>query len=142
MDPRGHGLGAGGDDAQALQGALGSDVDALRRQAPAAFLEQALYALDGVSVFIEQGADAAEKVDVFRPVVTPAPAALQRPHLAELAFPEPQNMLRHIEFRRYFADRAKCLRRLLNPPFDGLNRYGHHSSPNCPLSLAVRTVDQ
>jgi hypothetical protein len=30
-------------------------------------------------------------------------------------------MLRHIELGRDFADSAKRLRRLLKPPFDGLN---------------------
>jgi hypothetical protein len=34
-------------------------------------------------------------------------------------------MLWNVEFGRDLADRAKRLRRLFNPPFRGLNRYGH-----------------
>ena len=91
------------------------------RQAATAFLQEALHALDGVAVFVEQRTDAAQEVDVLRPIVTPAAAALERANLAELAFPEAQHVLRDVEFGRNLADGAKCLRRLLNPPFNGLN---------------------
>ena len=115
-------------------------VEALLRQAAPAFLEQALHALDGVAVFVEQRADAAQEVDILRPIIAPAAAALERPDLAELAFPEPQHMLRDVQFGRDLADGAKCLRRLLNPPFDGLNCYGHVQSPTLPQRSLARFV--
>src|SRR4029453_11427744 len=115
-----HRLGASRYDAQAFQGALGGDVEALRRQSAAPLLQEALHALDGVAVFIEQRADAAQEVDVLRPVIPPPAAALERTDLAELAFPEPQHVLRHIEFGGDFADGAKRLCRLFNPSVCGL----------------------
>jgi len=101
----------------------------LRRQAPAAFLEQALYALDGVSVFIEQGADAAEKVDVFRPVVTRPPPRFSGRTWLNLLSQNRRTCCGTSSSDATSLIVRKCLRRLLNPPFDGLNRYGHHSSP-------------
>ena len=122
----GHRLGAGRHDAQALERAFRRQIEPLLlRQASTAFLQKALHALDGVAVLVEQRADAAQEIDVLRPVVTPAAAALERANLAELAFPEPQHVLRHVELGRNLADRAKRLRRLFNPPLRGLNRYGH-----------------
>ena len=127
-------------------------IQPLLRQASATFLQQPLHAFDGVAIVVQQSADPAQKVDILRPIVAPAAAPLERTHLAELAFPEPQNVLRHIQFGRDFADRAKCLRRLLNPPFGGLNRNGHvltptlpryplAASPGAPLIRDFRTFD-
>src|SRR5258708_6170571 len=93
----GHGLGAGRDNAQALERAFGSDVQALLlRQAPAPLLQKALHALNGVAVLIEQRADAAQEIDILRPLITTPAAALLRTDLAELAFPRPQPVLRAI----------------------------------------------
>ena len=89
-------------------------------QTAAPLLQEALNALDGVAVLVEQRADAAQEVDVLRPVIPPPAAAIERTDLTELAFPEPQHVLRHIELGCDFADGAKRLRRLFNPSVCGL----------------------
>src|SRR5262249_22547297 len=93
---RRHRLGPRRYDAQALEGALRRQIDALLRQAATALPEEALHALGGVSLVIEQRTDTAKEVNVLRPVIAPAAAPLERTNLRELAFPEPQHVLRHI----------------------------------------------
>src|SRR5262249_51507322 len=129
----GHRLSARRHDAQVFKRTLRREVQPLLlRQASAAFPQEALHAFDGVAVLVEERANAAQKIDVFRPIVAPAAAPLERTNLAELAFPEAQHMLRHVELGRDFADGAKRLCRLFNPPLCGLNRYSHHNTPHCP----------
>src|SRR5690606_29348786 len=73
-------------------------------QLAAAVAQQLLDALDGVTVVIEQRADTAQQGHVLRPIIAPAAAALQRPDLGELGFPEPQDVRRHVQLRGDLAD--------------------------------------
>src|SRR4029079_2636566 len=129
---------------------LGRPVDRVRRarlpdvlHEPHALLAQEpLDSANGVALAIEQVADAAQQVDVVRPIV-PAPApAFHRLDLAEAALPEPQHMLRNIEFLRHFADGPKCVGRLFHrrptPSAPGLNRYFASGSP---LMRCLRIAD-
>src|SRR5262249_27624875 len=75
--------------------------------------QNALHATDGVALAVEQMTNAAQQVDVFRTIVTPAAAALHRPDLGEAALPKPQHSLRQIEFVRDLADRTKGVRRFV-----------------------------
>ena len=49
----------------------------------------------------------AQKIDVLRPVVAPAPAPLHRLDLREAGLPEAQHVLRQLQLLRNFADRAE-----------------------------------
>src|SRR6185312_7568459 len=69
--------------------------------------QDALHAADCVSLPVEEMADAAQQVDVVRPIVAPATAALHRLDLVETRFPESQNVLRQIELVGDLADGAK-----------------------------------
>src|SRR5712671_5196746 len=59
-----------------------------------AVLEDFLHALDGQSVAVKKRADALQKIDIFGPVITPAPAPLQRPDRAEARIRKAQHVLR------------------------------------------------
>ena len=76
-------------------------------EARALLLEDALHALDGVALAVEEMADAAQQIDIVGPVVAPAAAALHRLDLREPRLPEAQHMLRQIEVVRDFADRPE-----------------------------------
>jgi hypothetical protein len=52
-------------------------------------------------------ADAAQEIDIIRPVIASAAAALERADLREPGFPETQDVLRQIEIVCDLADRAK-----------------------------------
>jgi hypothetical protein len=58
--------------------------------------------------------DTAEQVDIVRPVITAAAGALHRPDLRETAFPEPQHVLRNIQFVGNLADGAESVWRLVH----------------------------
>src|SRR5262249_15292702 len=73
----------------------------------ALLLENALDAADGVALAVEEMADAAQELDVVRPVVAAAAAALQGLDLRETRLPEAQDMLRKIKIVGDFADRAE-----------------------------------
>ena len=75
-----------------------------------------LHALDGVAFRVQQVADAAQQLQILRPVVAAAAAPLHRLDLRKPAFPEAQDVLGHVELARNLADRTKCLRRLLIAP--------------------------
>ena len=77
-------------------------------------LQDALDALDGISLAVEEMADAAQEVDIVRPVVAPAAAALQRLDLRKARFPETQHMLWQLEVFRHLADRPECVRPLVH----------------------------
>ncbi len=87
-----------------------------RRSGPgAARPQQLLRALDRVAFVIEQAADLAQQVDVLGPVVAATAAAFQRPDLRELALPEPEHVLGHVEIVGDLADGTERRRRLLRP---------------------------
>ena len=81
-----------------------------------AVAQKLLHAFDCVTVGIEKLADTAQQIDVFGPVVSPTAAALQRLDVGELAFPESEDVWRHIEIGRDFADRPKSCRRFALTP--------------------------
>src|SRR5262249_46841590 len=58
--------------------------------------------------------DAAQQIDIVRPVIAAAAAAFHGTNVGETAFPKPQNVLRHVDFIGNFADGAKRVRRLLH----------------------------
>ncbi len=89
-----------------------ADIDGVALEGFDAFLQrpfahQALHALDGIALVVKQASDLAQKLHVLRPVVTPAAAPLQGPHLGEFRLPETQHMLRDFKFVGYLADGAK-----------------------------------
>src|ERR1051326_6335240 len=96
-------------------------------------LEDALHAADGVALALEQMADAAEKIDVLRAVVTPPAAALHRLDLSKSRFPEPQHMLRQVQIVRDFADGSKCVGCLLHAAYSRAPR----NSPTCARRRAL-----
>jgi hypothetical protein len=75
------------------------------------FTEQLLNSTDRVALLMKVLSDPPQQIDILRPVVTAATAALERFHLGELCFPEPQHMRRLIELLRDFARGAKCCAR-------------------------------
>ena len=97
------------------RGALVAAADRLH-EARALLLEDALHALDGVALAVEQMTDAAQEVDVVRPVIAPPAAALQRPDLREARFPEAQYVLRHVEVLGDLADGPERVRALVHHP--------------------------
>src|SRR5436305_2136273 len=64
----------------------------------AVILQDALRTADRVALAVEQVPNAAQQIDIVRPVVAPAAAALERLDLLKPGFPEPQHMLRQVEF--------------------------------------------
>jgi hypothetical protein len=75
-----------------------------------------LHALDRVALGVQQLADAAQQLEILRPVIAPAAAALHRPDLRELDLPEPQDVLGHLEVVGDLADRAERCRSLAHCP--------------------------
>src|SRR5262245_66164057 len=59
-------------------------------------------------------ADAAQEIEVVRPVVTAPAAAFHRSDLAETTFPEAQHVLWNLQLLRHFTDGAECARCLLH----------------------------
>jgi hypothetical protein len=90
-------------------------------------LEDALHAADGVALAVEQVANAAQKIDVLRAVVTPPAAALHRLDLGKSRFPKPQHVLRQVQIVRDFADSPKCVGCLLHAAYSPAPR----NSPTC-----------
>src|ERR1700755_1056803 len=82
----------------------------------AVLFEDPLHPADGVALAVEQAADALEQVDVVGAVIAAAAAALHRLDLGESGLPEPQHVLRNVEFLRYFADGSERIRRLVQMP--------------------------
>ena len=78
--------------------------------------QELLNTLDGVTLTVEEFADAMEQCNVFRAVIPPAAATLQRANLAELGFPETEDVRRNIEIFRYLTDRSESRRRLTVAP--------------------------
>src|SRR5690606_6412973 len=78
--------------------------------ADALVLEDALHALDGEALIVEEMADALEEKHVLGPVVTPATAPLQRLDVGKTRFPEPQYVLRKVKLLGGFGDRAEGVR--------------------------------
>ena len=89
--------------------------DALHRL-DAMFFQDPLHAADGIAFAVQQPADALEQVDVVGAIVTASAAALHRLDLREARFPEPQHMLRDIEFVSDLADGTERIRRLVQMP--------------------------
>ena len=99
------------------RGIVGQGPASGRRRAgstgpPPVQAQQLLGASDGVALLVEEGADLAQDLDVLGAVVAPTAAALQRPDLRELALPEAQHVLRHVEIVRHLADRPEGRRGL------------------------------
>src|SRR4051794_32945756 len=82
----------------------------------AVLLEDPLHAADGVALAVEETADTLEQVDVVGAIIAAAAAALHRLDLGETRLPEPQHVLRNVEFLRYFADGSERIRRLVQMP--------------------------
>lgn len=79
----------------------------LHDEARPLLLQDPLDALDRVPLAVEKMADAAQEIDIIRPVIASAAAALERADLREPGFPETQDVLRQIEIVCDLADRAK-----------------------------------
>src|SRR6185437_4638919 len=98
-----------------------------------------LRTLDRETLAIQQRADAAQEIDIFGAIVAAAAGALDRTDLRETAFPEPQHMLRDIQFGRDLADGAERFRRF----FAKSREHRHQSSPPgcgvCPFMTALST---
>jgi len=94
------------------------------------FAQDALNTANGIALAIEQMTDAAQKIDIVGPVVTAAPAPFHRSNLREAAFPEPQNVLRHIYFVGNFTDRAERIRRFFQGIILGLRSLRRPPLPN------------
>src|SRR5690606_20061753 len=75
--------------------------------------EDLLDALDRVAVVVKKRTDAAQKIDILRPVIAPPAAALQRADLAEFALPESEDVLRHIQLGCDLADGPESIWRFL-----------------------------
>ena len=73
-----------------------------------------LDATDGVALAVKQMADAAQERNVVGAVVAAAAATFHRLYFAEAAFPKPQDVLRHVELDRHFADGPECVRCLFH----------------------------
>ena len=71
------------------------------------FAEDALNAPNGVTLFVQQMADAFQQINVIGAIISPASAAFHGFDLRKPRLPKPQHMLRQIEIIRYFADGAK-----------------------------------
>ena len=76
----------------------------------AIFAQDLLYALDGIARGLQQVPYAAQELNVGRPIVAPAAAALHRLELGKFSFPEAEHVLSDAEFGRHLADVAKCFR--------------------------------
>src|SRR4051812_22855556 len=96
-----------------MRGLFGAGLPDRLHEFDALLLQDALHAADRVALAVEQMPDAAQEVDVFRPVIAPAAAALHRLDLAEAALPKPKHVLRQIEVVGDLADGAKCVWRLV-----------------------------
>ncbi len=74
--------------------------------------EQLLNALDRIALRVQQVMDGFQNIHVLRTVITPTAAALERPYLRKLGFPETEHMLLDIQILGHLADGAKSARRL------------------------------
>src|SRR5207244_4398421 len=87
--------------------------------------------------------DAAEQIDVIRAVIAPATAALHRLDLGKPGFPEPQHMLRDVEFLGDLANGSERIRRLVqnHVPFRSQLRLSQSAllsaAPASPLPLPL-----
>lgn len=77
--------------------------------ARALLLENALHALDGVALSIEQMAQSHHQLHVARPIIAPPARALHGFELLEAGFPETQHVRRQVETLRDLSNRAKSL---------------------------------
>tara|TARA_Y100001934_G_scaffold283026_1_gene400006 strand:+ start:6553 stop:6840 length:288 start_codon:yes stop_codon:yes gene_type:complete len=62
------------------------------------FPQHLLDAADCVALAVQQASDTPEQFDILGSIVTAATATLQRTNLAEFTFPEPEDMLRDLQF--------------------------------------------
>ena len=85
-----------------------------------ALTQQTLDAPDRIAFLVEQSADLAEKFHILRAIVAPSPAPFQRSDLRKLGFPEPQDVLGHIEVVGDLADRSKRGSRLHRRTFGNI----------------------
>ena len=92
------------------------DASVIHHETRPVLAEDLLHTPDGVAIVVEQEADAAQKLHVLRPVITPAAAALHGFQLGEFGFPEAQHVLRDFKLVSNLADRAKRLWRLIQRP--------------------------
>src|ERR1019366_878155 len=84
--------------------------------ADALFAVQALDALDGVALVVQQALDAAQHDDVLGPVETPAAGPFHRADEGKPGLPEAQHMLRHAELFGGFGYGAERFRSLSQWP--------------------------
>ena len=73
-----------------------------------ALMDQTLNSLNGKAVNIKQITNTLQELNVFRSVVATAATTFERAHLGEFAFPKPQDVLWHVQIKRYFTDGAEC----------------------------------
>jgi hypothetical protein len=78
----------------------------------APFFQHLLHAANGEAIGLKQAANTTQQIYIFGTIKAPAAGPLHRLDLGETAFPEAQNMLRHIKLQGDFADGAKGVRRL------------------------------
>ncbi|CDX31595.1 hypothetical protein MPLDJ20_140340 [Mesorhizobium plurifarium] len=82
----------------------------------AVLAQQLLHAFDRIALIVEHMPDALDQLNVLRPVVAPAAAALHRLDLGEARLPETQHVLRQVEVFRDFADGAESVGALVHGP--------------------------
>jgi hypothetical protein len=93
--------------------------------------EDLLHTLDGVTLGVKQMPNTAQKLHIFRAIVTAPTAPLHGTDLREACFPESQNMLLDIELISNLADGSKSLCCLAHryPSMPWLNRAQNQLSP-------------
>tara|TARA_A100001037_G_C15153121_1_gene641044 strand:- start:7926 stop:8222 length:297 start_codon:yes stop_codon:yes gene_type:complete len=78
---------------------IGAAVAALLAIVPlGTFPQHLLDAADCVALAVQQASDTPEQFDILGSIVTAATATLQRTNLAEFTFPEPEDVLRDLQF--------------------------------------------
>src|SRR6185437_11027028 len=91
----------------------GSLVGEALHRFDAVLFQDPLHAADGIALAVEQPTDAFEQIDIVRPIIAPAAAALHRFDLREPRLPKPQHMLGNVELVSDLADGTERIRRLV-----------------------------
>src|SRR6516164_10605531 len=119
---------------------FGTHAPDVLHEGSAMLAQNALNASDCVAFTVKQMTDAAQQVDVVRPVIAAAAAAFHRLDVGETAFPKPQHVLRHVDFIGDFADGAERVRRLLHD--HGPRAHDASAAPSPPeLIRCLRMAD-